>query len=52
MGLIQFPFQYVTVAPSLWLNWLGREADHSHLMPSLRMIGATHSFPHMPLWHE
>ena len=34
----------------LYVRRLGREADHSHLVPRLRMCGVLPPFPHLSSW--
>lgn len=36
----------------LGVKRLGREANHSHLIPGLRMNGAVRPQPPLPLWHS
>jgi hypothetical protein len=45
LGSIHLPVQWAPVVPSRGVKRPGREADHSHLVPRLGMLGAVPPLP-------
>jgi hypothetical protein len=50
VGPTQPPIRWVPAAVKLKVKWAGREADHSLLIPTLRMHGAIPVLTHMSPW--